>query len=175
MAGFIFFNRVSKMPAERQAIVVACLLVPVALSALYLFKKNRLAASLQEIDTMSGHEFERFLACLFKRMGYRTRLVGASGGDFGADLVIEKGGVSIAVQAKNYELGHVGNDAVQQVIAGTTYYNCQAALVVTNSLYTKAAIEQARGCTVFPVTLWNRYDLEMVLRKHRGMLLKNAV
>ncbi len=138
------------------------------LLALYLFLRPRkIAASLREIDAMTGHEFERFLAKLFQRMGYRAQVVGASGSDFGADLVIEKGGVKIAVQAKNYDGGRVGNDAVQQAIAGATFYDCKAALVVTNASYTKAALLQARACGLFPVTLWNRTDLEAVLSKHR--------
>ena len=106
---------------------------------------------------------------MFQRMGYRTEVVGASGSDFGADLVIEKSGIKIAVQAKNYERGRVGNDAVQQVIAGATYYDCKAALVVTNVSYTKAAQMQARGCSLFPVTLWSRADLEIVLSRRHNL------
>ena len=108
-----------------------------------LARRFKLAATLAEIDTMNGHEFERYLVRLFKRLGYRAKNVGASGADFGADLVIEKDGIKTAVQAKNYLHGRVGNDAVQQAIAGATYYDCQSAMVVTNARYTKAAKEQA--------------------------------
>jgi restriction system protein len=127
-------------------------------------KKRRRVREMSEIDRMDGHEFERFLATLFKRLGYKTSHIGASGGDFGADLIIEKDGVKICVQAKNYDNNTVGNDAVQQVIAGAAYYDCEAALVVTNSTFTKAAKEQAAGSNV-PVTLWDRHLLEAKLKK----------
>lgn len=160
---YIFFDPLSTWVRRHS---VECLGAAAVVLLLVFFRaagKHRLASSLKEIDAMDGHEFERFLGRLFSRMGYRAQVVGASGSDFGADLIIEKDGVPIAVQAKNYDSGKVGNDAVQQVIAGTTYYDCKAALVVTNSFYTKAAVEQARKCAVFPVTLWNRRDLEKVL------------
>jgi HJR/Mrr/RecB family endonuclease len=144
------------------ATIIAAVL---ALVVYFLLRPGKIASSLKEIDAMTGHEFERFLAKLFQRMGYRALVVGASGSDFGADLVIEKGGVKIAVQAKNYDRGRVGNDAVQQAIAGATYYDCKAAMVVTNVSYTKAALMQAQGCSLFPVTLWNRTDLEAVLSR----------
>jgi restriction system protein len=131
---------------------------------LHLARRQRLASTLAEIDAMGGHEFERYLGRLFRRLGYRVRNVGSGGGDFGADLVIEREGIRIAVQAKNYLHGRVGNDAVQQAIAGASYYDCQEAMVVTNALYTKAAFDQATHCSLVPVTLWSRKDLERVLR-----------
>jgi restriction system protein len=126
-------------------------------------KRHRIVRDLSEIDRMDGHEFERFLVTLFKRLGYKASHIGASGGDFGADLIIEKEGAKICVQAKNYD-NSVGNDAVQQAIAGAAYYDCQAALVVTNSTFTKAAVEQAAGSNL-PVTLWDRNLLAEKLKK----------
>jgi HJR/Mrr/RecB family endonuclease len=126
--------------------------------------RNRRQREMSEIDRMDGHEFERFLVILFKRLGYKTSHIGGSGGDFGADLIIEKDGAKICVQAKNYGNAAVGNDAVQQVIAGAAYYDCEAALVVTNSTFTKAAKEQAAGSNV-PVTLWDRNLLAEKLKK----------
>ncbi len=130
-------------------------------------RRHRIASTLSEIDAMDGHEFERFLVRLFRRLGYRARNVGGQGGDFGADLIVEKDGARIAVQAKNYLSGRVGNDAVQQAIAGATYYDCQEAMVVTNAMFTRAASEQAKGCSLFPVTLWNRRDLERIICQRR--------
>lgn len=123
----------------------------------------RLASSLKEIDRMGGHDFERFLVRLFQKHGYLAKNVGATGGDFGADLVIEKSGVKIAVQAKNYTSGRVGNDAVQQAIAGATFYDCDQAMVVTNARYTKSAYKQAKACRYFPVTLWDRDAIQSLL------------
>ncbi len=129
----------------------------------WLVRKFRLSVDMDRVDAMGGHEFERFLVRLFKKLGYRALNVGAGGGDFGADLIVERRGVRIAVQAKNYDKGRVGNDAVQQAIAGATYYKCARAMVVTNSRFTKAAHEQARGSEAIPVVLWGRAELQAAL------------
>lgn len=63
-------------------------------------------------------------------------------GDQGVDLIVVGGGKKIAVQCKLYA-GAVGNDAVQQVMAGRVYYGCDVACVVTNSTFTKSAKDLA--------------------------------
>jgi HJR/Mrr/RecB family endonuclease len=132
----------------------------------HLLRRRKIEVAMDAIDAMSGHEFERFLKRLFGRMGYAVDHVGRGGGDFGADLVIEKGAKRIAVQAKNYESGRVGNDAVQQAIAGATYYNCPQAMVVTNATYTHAARKQASQSSL-PVSLWGRKELERAVQAVR--------
>ncbi|MCP4601293.1 MAG: restriction endonuclease [Proteobacteria bacterium] len=137
-----------------------------AVAVIWLFiyaKRHRIASTMSEVDRMTGVEFERFLVKLFKRLNYKARHVGASSGDFGADLIVEKAGVKIAVQAKNYDSNRVGNDAVQQAIAGASYYDCAEAMVVTNSAFTKAAKQQAEGSNL-PVSLWDRKILEKAIK-----------
>ena len=129
----------------------------------HLVRRRRIDLAMDAIDAMNGQEFERFLARLFERMGYAVEHVGRGGGDFGADLVIEKNRFKIAVQAKNYDRDKVGNDAVQQAIAGAAYYGCPQAMVITNSRYTAAAREQATNSTI-PVSLWARRELEQAVR-----------
>jgi HJR/Mrr/RecB family endonuclease len=129
----------------------------------HLLRRRKIEVAMDAIDAMGGHEFERFLTRLFRRLGYSVEHVGRGGGDFGADLVIEKGRKRIAVQAKNYDRGRVGNDAVQQAIAGATYYDCPQAMVVTNASYTHAARKQATKSTL-PVSLWGRKELERAVR-----------
>ena len=129
-----------------------------------LSHRYRLESTMAEIDRMTGIEFERFLAKLFRRQGYRTTHVGSRGGDFGADLIVQKNKLKIAVQAKNYDTSRVGNDAVQQAVAGASFYNCKAAIVVTNSTFTKAARQQAAGSNL-PVSLWDRTVLHRAIRK----------
>lgn len=128
----------------------------------WFLARRGVATSLAEVDAMSGAEFERFLVRLFGELGFTARHVGGGGGDFGADLIVERGALSIAVQAKNYESGRVGNDAVQQAIAGATYYGCQQAMVVTNSSFTRAARQQAARSTL-PVVLWGRKELAQAI------------
>lgn len=113
------------------------LLALAALLILWRFLKPAKRRSLQEIDTMNGHDFEAYLAELFKRHGYKAKVTSASG-DYGADLILQKDGERIVVQAKRYK-NNVGIRAVQEVIPAIAYYKADCAWVVTNSYLTKQA------------------------------------
>jgi restriction system protein len=96
---------------------------------------------------MTGHEFEYFLAKVFEERGYRVELTGRTGVQ-GVDLIVDRDGNRVAVQAKGY-VGHaVGNDAIQQAFTSSTFYQCQSAAVITNSRYTFAAraLAERIGC-----------------------------
>lgn len=96
---------------------------------------------------MRGVEFENFLAAIFREWGYTVRTTPVTG-DQGVDLVIERNGRSIAIQAKGYPNSTVGNSAVQEAHTGKAFYRCHAAAVVTNSTFTSSARELASkvGC-----------------------------
>lgn len=111
-------------------------------------------AGMFEIDKMSGPDFELFLDSLFSKLGYRTEHTGKTG-DFGSDLVIEKDGTRIAVQAKRYQ-NHVGEDAVREAFSVKNLRQCTGAMVVTNSYFTPKAKILAQSDQVI---LWNRDDL----------------
>lgn len=82
-------------------------------------------------------------------------------GDYGADLVIQKDGKKIVVQAKRYSK-NVGIDAVQQAKASIAYYKAHEAWVVSNRDYTDAARNLASSNSV---RLINREMLiEMMLK-----------
>ena len=127
-------------------------------------KKQRLVASgIAEIDTMDGREFEQYLQILFRKLGYQVQLTRYVG-DYGADLIVCKDGVKIAVQAKRWR-ARVGIKAVQEAVAAKGMYGCAEAMVVTNSTYTKAAWELARANRVM---LWDRGQLvSALLSVHR--------
>ena len=63
--------------------------------------------------------------------------VGRSG-DFGADLVLRRGGEVVVAQCKRYGRP-VGVAAVQQVVAARSMYGARGAIVVTNATFTEAA------------------------------------
>lgn len=117
---------------------------------------------IQDIDKLSGREFEKFLEVHFQDRGYaveRTSYVG----DWGADLVLHKDGQHTVVQAKRYK-GRVGVKAVQEVCAAKGKYRCSKAMVITNSTYTRAAEELAYANGV---ELWGRRELLRALRMVR--------
>ena len=144
----------------------------IAFSLLWLSvfaRRHRVTVKMAAIDRMTGVEFERYLVKLFKGLGYKVNHVGEGGSDFGADLIVVRDKIKVAVQAKNYDSNRVGNDAVQQAIAGASYYHCEMAMVVTNSTFTRAAKQQATGSNL-PVALWDRKMLEKAVRgKQKGI------
>jgi HJR/Mrr/RecB family endonuclease len=110
--------------------------------------------TITDIDLMSGSEFEEFLCNYFNDIGYECERTKATG-DQGVDLIAIKDEVKIAIQAKCYS-GVVGNHAIMEVFAGAKYYNANKCMVITNSTFTKAAIELAKSNSV---VLWDRQVL----------------
>jgi len=104
-----------------------------------------------DIDVMTGTEFEQFVADLFSKMGYLS-VVTKTSGDQGIDVIAEKNGKRFGIQSKCYG-SKVNNSAVQEVVAGLSYYNCDKGIVVTNSYFTRSAIELAEKNNVI---LWDR-------------------
>ncbi|MCT4584069.1 MAG: restriction endonuclease [Peptostreptococcaceae bacterium] len=125
-------------------------------------KKLR-SCGILDIDKMSGLTFEKYLEVIFKKEGYRVVRTQYAG-DYGADLIIEKEGIKTIVQAKRYK-SKVGIKAVQEVVPSIRYYECDRAMVITNSFYTKQAINLARANDV---ELWNRNDLIEKLVKNNS-------
>ncbi len=109
-------------------------------------------------DVMSGAQFEEMLCAVFESLGYSAKHTGKTG-DFGADILLrDDSGTRIAVQSKRYST-NVGNDAVQQALAGMHHYHADEGWVVTNSHYTNAAKTQARSCGIMLVDRDKLLDL----------------
>lgn len=87
---------------------------------------------------MDGYQYEKKCAELLKNKGFSNVNVTQGSGDQGVDVFAEKDGKKWAVQCKYYE-GSVGNKAVQEVFAGASFYDCDEALIITNSTLTKQA------------------------------------
>jgi hypothetical protein len=113
-------------------------------------------ALLALIDAMAGLEFEAWIVARLASAGFAVRNVRDSG-DFGVDIITWRHGLTLGLQPKRYE-GKVGNDAVQQVLAGCDYHGCQLAVVLTQSRFTAAAREQAEKAR-HPVVLIERTQL----------------
>jgi hypothetical protein len=92
---------------------------------------------------MRGIEWEMFLCEVFRIHGARVETTKTSG-DQGVVLIVELGNRRCAVQAKGYD-NAVSNSAVQEAVAGMAHYRCNGCAVITNSHFTKAAIDLARS------------------------------
>ena len=121
------------------------------------------AAQAAELDSLSGVEFEEFLAGLFRAQGYTAELTPASG-DYGADLILSKDGQRIAVQAKRY-VGSVGVAAVQEALSGMAYYKCHTAWVITTGAFTPNALELAEKSGVKMI---GRSEIGNLMAQHKA-------
>ena len=134
-----------------RTIAIACIgiavLIMIALWIIY--RKSR---SFEDIfEDMDGEEFEEFCAELLEKKGYKNVELTGKSHDKGVDIFADKNGVSYAIQCKCYS-EPVGIKAVQEVYAGKDYYCCMVAVVMTNQVFTKSAIEFASRLNVL---LWD--------------------
>lgn len=117
---------------------------------------------IQDIDTMEGAEFERYLQRFLTELGYEEVMRTQESKDFGADLVFRcREGYRHVLQAKRYQpSARVGLSAVQEIYASMRYYEADRAIVLASAPYTAACITLAG---VNGVKLLDRRDLiEMI-------------
>lgn len=120
---------------------------------------NKEIVTMNDIDLMSGFEFEEFICKLFTKLGHKAKVT-KSTGDQGIDIISESNGIKYGIQVKCYS-GSVGNSAVQEAVAGKAFYSVDKAIVITNSHFTKSACELAQSNGVI---LWDRELLEEKLK-----------
>lgn len=111
--------------------------------------------SIEDIDFMTGTEFEYFISILFESMNFKTEITNSTG-DQGVDVIARKGINEIGIQCKCYS-GSVGNSAIQEVFSGLNYYHLNKGMVITNNYFTKSAIELAKSNNII---LWDRNILK---------------
>jgi restriction system protein len=126
-----------------------------------------LFVTMYHVDAMDGYGFEKFLAELFQTAGFDVEGTKLSG-DQDADLFVTRLGKKIVIQAKNYS-GNVGNAAVQEAIAAKSFYSCDEAMVVTNSYFTRSALELANTTGV---RLVSRRELQVYLDDYNQQIIE---
>jgi len=119
------------------------------------FQKKKMNHSIDDIDIMTGIEFEQFVCELFSKMGYDSKVTKKTG-DQGIDVIAEKNNIRVGIQSKCYS-GIVGNKAIQEAVAGKGFYKCDKVMVISNNFFTNAAIELAK---INEVVLWDRNILK---------------
>jgi len=113
--------------------------------------------------SMGPHEFEEFIGKLFEKMGYRNVKITPKTGDYGIDVVAEKGNSRYAIQVKRWK-NVVGNEVIQNTLGSMSKYHATRAMVITNSRFTKQAIEQARSDK--RIELLDKDKLHSAVRKY---------
>ncbi len=98
----------------------------------------------KNLDQLSGLEFEQFCSNWLALEGYRSIIKTPNSSDYGVDILTIKDQERIGIQCKRYS-GKVGVGAIQEITAGIQYYECNKGIVITNSKFTKNAIELAEA------------------------------
>lgn len=105
---------------------------------------------LEEVDLMSGPEFEAYIAYLLKALGYEKIKPTGKQGDFGVDILFSYQGQQYAAQLKRYR-HTVGVDALYQAVGGQQYYQADHAALITTAHLTSAAAQFADKTGIFVV------------------------
>ena len=112
----------------------------------------------------TGYDYEEYCCRYLKSKGYKHIKQTPRAKDHGIDIIAQKHRKKYAFQCKYYGK-KVGNRAVQEAYTGCSYYDCDIPVVITNSSFTKNAIEEAQ---TLGVKLIGSVDIR---RKHNIFLL----
>ena len=112
----------------------------------------------------TGYDYEEYCCRYLKSKGYKHIKQTPRAKDHGIDIIAQKHRKKYAFQCKYYGK-KVGNRAVQEAYTGCSYYDCDIPVVITNSSFTKNAIEEAQ---TLGVKLIDSVDIR---RKHNIFLL----
>lgn len=126
-------------------------------------KRKYINSGIGFIDKMDGIEFENLLLAHFQNLGYKGHTTPATN-DYGADLVLNKDGETLVLQAKRWT-NKVGITAVQQINGAKSHYKADRAIVITNNYFTKNAEISA---TENHVELWNRQKLIEIMSESQN-------
>lgn len=119
----------------------------------------------ERIDTMSGYQFEEYISRLLKANHFYDITLTQGSNDYGIDILAYKAKEKYAFQCKKYS-SKVGVHAVQQVSSGAMYYDCDKAVVITNSIYTSQAIRLASS---LGIELWGEAELKQLMIKKQAL------
>lgn len=101
---------------------------------------------IDEVDMLSGLDFERFIEYIFQKKGYRTELTKQSH-DKGADIIAEKGKECVIIQAKRHNKA-INKQAIYEVYFARKTYQGTSACIATNNELTEQAVNVAHECGI---------------------------
>lgn len=128
--------------------------------------KQMVNDELEIIDAMKGSEFETFVVDLLKCNGFSNVTQTKLSGDFGVDVIGFKDNKKYVFQCKRFK-GKLGLKPIQEAYAGKRHYRADEAVVITNSEFTKAAMELASDTDII---CFDRNQLAKLLENY--VLLK---
>lgn len=97
--------------------------------------QNEINLSIDNVKT--GIDYENYIGGILQKAGFEIIKTPITG-DQGVDLIAKKDDIKFAIQCKYYSKS-VGNKAVQEVIAGKSFYECDVGVVCSNNSFTRSA------------------------------------
>jgi len=113
-----------------------------------------------KLNSMSGQEFEEFVAAVYKKKGYRIEYTQVTG-DHGIDLVMRKDNKKTVVQCKRWN-DSVGEPIVRDFFGSMVSEGADQGVIVTTASFTPQAVAFAANK---PITL---VDLDLLLQLDKG-------
>ncbi len=104
--------------------------------------------------SLRGAEFERELATLYRRLGYRVESTPISG-DQGVDLVLRKDGKTTVVQCKGHQ-DPVGPSIARELLGSMMHFGADSGILACTGGFTRGVEEFVRGK---PIELISAQDL----------------
>lgn len=114
---------------------------------------------LDEIDIMSDENFIKYVLELLQKNGYKKVKQVIYTGDYGVDIIAYKDEIKYAIQCVQFR-GVVTVDVIKNLLLGKEYYDCDKAMIVTNSIFNRKAIKLA---TSSKIELINRDKLVILM------------
>ena len=110
-------------------------------------KKYLSHIDIEMIDSLGGHDLEEFLYYFFRNLKFDVKRTKTSR-DYGADLILNYKDMTIVIQCKLYFNHNVGNSAIQEITTAKDYYLADKGVVITNSFFTKSAINLGKSSNI---------------------------
>lgn len=96
----------------------------------------------QDINELTWEQFEELTAEIYEYLGYKTEVIGGSGGDGGIDVLARKGRKKTIVQCKHWK-DSVGVTIVREMFGVLHDMKVSEVHIITTSNFTPKAIEFA--------------------------------
>lgn len=98
----------------------------------------------------NGLDFEYWVADRLNERNWQAQVTQGSG-DQGVDVVAKVDSLRLAIQCKLYT-GSVGNKAVQEVLAGMSFFDLDRGVIISTGKYTKSAVALANKNQILLLT-----------------------
>ena len=96
-----------------------------------------------QLRKIDWFQFEKLVAQVYEKQGYRVTRKGGANPDGGVDLIIEKDGERAAIQCKQWKTWNVGVKAIREFLGALTDSQIQHSIFITLNGYTGDARQLA--------------------------------